>query len=177
MKFNNIISFSFMAALCAGCATSNKVAVHDPVGPPPFEQAKLASEGTLQVYSAQEKELRHLVASDVIEKEETRYESAHTDYAIYQANGDLLKEVRNAQNRNDPKPALVNLPTGQYKVIAEAQTSDGWTMSYEVPVVIKAGQKTVVHLEADWRPAKADQGKYSLVRGHDSRILGWQAEK
>jgi hypothetical protein len=51
--------------------------------------------------------------------------SAHTAYAIYSAEGKLLRYVRNAKNHKDPFPTLVTLAPGGYTVEAEAEQDGG----------------------------------------------------
>jgi hypothetical protein len=177
MKYIYSIGTAFMMATVVGCASNGKVAIVDPVGPSPTDRAKNSSEGVLQVYSANEKALGHIWASDVIDKDDQKYEWSHTDYSIYNLNGGLVKEVRNSKNKYDDFPALVNLPPGEYKVEAQAPDGDGWTTTYDVMVLIKPGLKTVVHLEPNWSPKKEPQRDKTLVTGPDGRILGWQASQ
>ena len=177
MNYLNSIGSVIIMAFVGGCASPNKHAINETIGPAPFDRAVVPNEGFLQVFSANEQALGHLTSSDFYEKEEVSYELAHTDYTIYKTSGELLKKVRNAQNLNDATPALVSLSAGQFKVVAKAQTGDGWTITYDVHVMIKTGHKTVVHLEPDWKPSEQLDAKSALVRGHDGRIIGWLAEK
>lgn len=175
MNYLNSISIALMATSAIAVASTAKIDIQHVVGPEPLGTATERGDGALQVYSANEKALSHVIASDVFENDQVRYELAHTDYAIYDNNGKLVKKVSNAKNPNDSSPALVKLAAGQYKVVAKAQTDDGWTITYNVPVVVKTGGKTVVHLEPDWRPSKTVEQGSSLVQGHDGRIIGWLA--
>jgi hypothetical protein len=178
MNYLHSIGTALMMASLVGCVSTNKHSLLEPVGPSPFDRAEVPSQGALQVFSAKEKSLNHLISSDdYYEKDEVTYESAHTDYTICTSGGERLKEVRNARTPNDDIPAMVMLSAGQYKVVAKAQLGDGWTITYDVPVVIQSGHKTIVHLEPDWKPSEQLEGKSSLVRGLDGRIIGWLAVK
>ena len=177
MKRFYAISGALLLISLAGCATPTKVAVLEPVGPAPFGRSKSVNEGSLKVYSARERALSHIIASDVAEEEGGGYESAHTDYTIYTAEGKVLRAVHNARNVNDPNPARVSLPAGQYTIQANAEDRNGWTTPFEIPVVIKPGLETVVHLEPDWSPPRQYANKGSLVRSADGRIIGWQVER
>ena len=177
MNCRNSIWAVLAATSIAAVASSNKIEIQQAVGPVPVVKSTEPGDGALQVYSAKEKALAHVTASDVFENDQIRYEAAHTDYAIYDNNGNLVKKVGNARNPHDSCPALVKLAAGQYKVVAKAQTADGWTVTYNVPVIIKAGGKTVVHLEPDWRPSNILEQNALFVQGHDGRIIGWLAAK
>ena len=176
MKYHQLFVLPLMLISLTGCVSPTKIAVLEPVGPAPFGRAGTVSEGRLEVYSAREKALAHIIASDVVEEEGGGYESAHTDYTIYGTDGKVFKQVRNARNMNDPSPALVSLPAGQYQIQANAETGDGWTTRFEIPVVVKSGQKTVVHLESNWSPPRQYTSAGSLVRSPDGRTIGWRAD-
>lgn len=70
-----------------------------------------------------------------------------------------MKFVRPAMQRrnvvgrcSDQKPVLMTLPSGSYRIRAEAETHNGVSLTVDIPVAIKARQTTVVHLQRDWRP-------------------------
>ena len=177
MKYHKPFVLLPMLISPAGCATPTKTVVLEPVGPAPFGRSESVSEGNLEVYSARERALGHIVASDVVEEEGGGYESAHTDYTIYTTDGKVVKEVHNARNVNDPNPARVSLPAGQYRIQANAEAGNGWTTPFEIPVVIKPGLETVVHLEPNWSPPRQYAHTGSLVQSADGRIIGWQVER
>jgi hypothetical protein len=102
------------------------------------------------------------------------YGLAHTDYFLRAEDGRLLNYVRNATNPSDPKPALVWLPPGHYTVEAEAEETDGQTVSVVLPVLIEPGKATVAHLTGNWRP-RAHFTDQDVVRVPDGQIAGWLA--
>lgn len=175
MNSRNSILVALMATTGIAMASSNRIDIEQAVGPEPVESKAQTGDGILQVFSANEMALPRATASDVFEKNEVKFDAAHTDYAIYDNNGKLVRKVINSKHRNDSSPALVKLGSGQYKVVAKAQTDNGWTITCTIPVVIEAGGKTVVHLEPDWRPSNKLVQYASLVRGHDGRIIGFLA--
>jgi hypothetical protein len=67
----------------------------------------------------------------------------HSSYAIYATDGKLLKNVENHISRSDEIPEVVALPVGSYVVAARSER-DGYI---RVPVVIKAGQRTILDLD------------------------------
>ena len=172
MKYSHLLGAGLLAVLMGGCASPAKFSPLQPVGPAPARGPETV--GSLQVFSAREKALAFLASSDLWETEETRYELAHTDYAIHACNGALIREVCNARHRNDETPAEVALAGGRYRVVAEAQTHDDWTLLYDIPVVIEPGRKTVIHLEPGWRPDPLHASQCAWVRGHDGRLIGCQ---
>src|SRR6266513_3263158 len=68
---------------------------------------------------------------------------AHSSYAIYTTDGKVFKNVENHISRNDEIPEVVALPVGSYTVEARSER-DGYV---RVPVVIKAGQRTILDLD------------------------------
>jgi hypothetical protein len=145
----------------------------------PDRSAQQSKEGSLQVYSAR-------VSADVdvnaeeffwnndFGRNDFLYEPAHADYTIYGSDGKVLKRVRNAHDWNDGKPALVKLPPGHYEVQAQAEAYAGETIPVKVPVVIKAGHETVVHLGGDWKP-RGHYKRTELVRLPNGQMAGWRA--
>jgi hypothetical protein len=96
------------------------------------ETEKTLSQGSLVVYSA----------TDAFEDGDVPY-YAHSSYAIYTTNGKLFKNVENHMSRSDEIPELVRLPVGSYTVEARSERA-GYV---RVPVVIKAGQRTILDLD------------------------------
>jgi len=68
---------------------------------------------------------------------------AHGSYAIYTTDGKLFKNVENHISLSDEIPELVALPVGSYTVGARSER-DGYV---RVPVVIKAGRRTILDLD------------------------------
>ena len=72
----------------------------------------------------------------------------HTGYTIYLEDGKtVVKNVANAIGIHDEEPSLVQLPVGNYVVLAEAEDSS----MVRVAVVIKPGRLTKVDLQHDWK--------------------------
>jgi hypothetical protein len=139
-----------------GCASQSRVVQLPPIGPAPAptERVESGSDGRLRVFSGRERALEDVALAEW--REEWRwndyfgdnafsYTPAHSDYSIYDSNGKLVEQVRNARNQEDPQPAVVMLPPGHYEVKAEAENDRG-TYEVRVPVVIGSGQTTIVRL-------------------------------
>jgi hypothetical protein len=90
------------------------------------------SQGSLVVYSA----------TDAFDDGGVPY-YAHSSYAIYTTDEKLFKNVENHISSSDEIPEVVTLPTGLYVIEARSER-DGYV---RVPVVIKAGQQTMVDLD------------------------------
>jgi hypothetical protein len=163
----------------AGCASAPTVAVLEPVGPAPVGQAKALDQGSLQVYSARQREPTD--ANDMGWQSDYNfarnlfdYNLAHTDYIILTQDGKTLQYVRNARNPADPMPARVTLPPGRYKVEAQAQEQHGETVNLLIPVAVEPGKITVVHLCGNWKP-RGHFANADVVRLPDGQIAGWLA--
>ena len=92
----------------------------------------------------------------------------HTDYYIYGRDGKLARRIGNNDGRYAEPPRQVMLPAGQYLVVAQANDYF-WV---EVPVTIKRGQTTRVHLDDHWQPP-ADAPKTELVCLPNGNPVGW----
>jgi hypothetical protein len=66
----------------------------------------------------------------------------HSFYAIYTIDGTLLKNVT-SQFAYDETPEVVALPVGSYMIVARSERN----RSIRLPVVIKAGQRTILDLD------------------------------
>jgi hypothetical protein len=176
MKCAGLILASSTVACLVGCASPAHLAVSEPVGPAPSAGA-ITSEGSeLQVYTA-----RARVPVDLNKEEwlwnndfgrnDFLYEATHTDYTIYTQDGKVFKHVKNARNYEDPKPAVVSLPPGTYKIEARARDF-GWVT---IPVVIGENKLTVVNLQRSPNPEveSVDRSKAVMLGGN--RIVGWRA--
>ncbi len=177
---NNVKSLIIAStALCLiGCASPARVGLLEPVGPAPAGHDGAPPDGSLQVYSARQRanvdinELEFRYNND-FGRNDFLYRPAHTDYTIYSSTGKLVEHVRNAQNRNDPQPALVTLPAGRYTIAARAEIN-GSRMPVEVPVVIEPGRCTQAHLQGNWKPHHPFNNA-QVVRLPDGQIAGWRA--
>ena len=99
--------------------------------------------------------------------------AAHTSYSIYSADGKLLQHVRNAGGVNDPNPALVKLPPGNYEVRADAEASGTINSMVSVPIRITAGATTVLHLDRAAKPRGVDARE--TVSLPDGSFVGFRA--
>lgn len=118
----------FITLALLGTAGGNATGMTKSVHAQPGE----LSRGALEVYSA----------TDEFNDGDTLY-YAHSAYAIYTLEGKLFKNVENHISRSDEIPEVVALPAGSYVVEARSER-DGYV---RVPVVIKAGQRTIVDLD------------------------------
>ncbi len=107
--------------------------------------------GYLKVYSASEDH-----------KDGCLHYFPHTAYEIDSMNGTLVKKVPNAIGAHDEEPALVQLPSGTYSILAKA-ARHGWV---RIEVAIEPGKITVLHLGL--HPSVR---RYALSGGADT--TGW----
>ncbi|HVM60693.1 MAG TPA: hypothetical protein VMV72_07485 [Verrucomicrobiae bacterium] len=162
----------------AGCSSMDQMAVLSPVGPAPTQSSPTTGHGSLQVYSANAP-----TGPDFMEQEWTwqsqfysgdlLHSPAHSDYAIYNQHGTLIKWVRNARNPYDPKPTIVSLPPGSYQIEAATDGGESGIFPVRVPVVIKSGQTTQLHLGDGWQPNLCDT--HDFVRLPNGDLAGWPA--
>jgi hypothetical protein len=163
MKLKTYAGLLVTAAFVVGCASRERGLVLDPVGPPPLASNPIGTTGTLMVFSAYEQNA---------DFDTTTYRREYTDYAILSANGRPLQTVKNDIGDLSEIPRQVPLPPGSYKVIARANGYGEVT----VPVVIRAGQVTTIHLEGS--PSWPHPGRLAgsnPVRLPDGEIAGWRA--
>jgi hypothetical protein len=177
MRYVGSVAIAGMTVWIAGCASAPKVTTIAPVGPAPKEATNSTGDGSLLVYSAN-------VAAPIdvnmdtwrwnndFGKNEFLYEAAHSDYTICKANGEFLERVYNSRSPDDRTPTLVSLPPGSYKVRAEADC-EGNRFAVLMPVVIKAGETTVAHLEGGWKPASYQDTE--VTKMPCGGIIGWRA--
>jgi hypothetical protein len=181
MKYSNMFAVVGASVLLVGCASAPRVVVDEPLGPGPAGGAQGTGEGSMVIYSARapayvnfnEVEWRW---NNDFGKNAFLYEPAHSDYTVYTQSGEVVKRVRNARDANDETPTVVTLPAGSYKVEAEAVNCDANRVKVLMPVVIKAGQTTMAHLEGGWNPA----GQYKeteVARLPCGRVIGWRASE
>src|SRR6266404_3201164 len=124
-------------ALCFGGSTVLQAGGKDPLSPGPVRPGNLdyrteLLQGYLKVYTA----------TDEFDDGGLPYH-AHSSYAIYTADGKVFKNVENHISLSDEIPELVALPVGSYTVEARSER-DGYIC---VPVVIKAGERTILDLD------------------------------
>ena len=145
----------------AGCASPPKLGNLEAVGPEIRSSDRMSGNGWLQVYSATRQ----------YDTGGNTFYYPHTNYVIYDAQGKIVKRVRNHVGIMDESPAVVTLPAGSYKVLAK-HPGYGQVM---IPVVVSASQATAVHLDGAWQPPRgAKEG--ALVRLPDGECIGFRAE-
>ena len=147
------------ALVLAGCATMQQPVAVAPVGPNPATVAPATGDGQLEVYSA--------YSARVAGIDQTWQQ--HSDYYIYSADdGRRLKHVLNAPGYYSSMPRTVTLPPGRY--VVEAQAKDA--LLTRVPVVIKPGEITRVHLDGNWQP---NAPGVKVVMAPEGYPVGWRA--
>jgi len=119
-------------ASMGGCAASNPIVLHTPVGPQGSYASPPATQGMLVVYSA----------SHAGTYGQSEY-PVHTDYTISRRDGGIVQRVENRAGSFYQYPATVSLRPGEYQVKALAERG-GWVV---VPIIIEAGKTTVVNLD------------------------------
>ena len=179
MKYTRSIVTVTALVWLAGCASAPPIAVVKPVGPAPASPQLAQSQGSLQVYSARQKEPLDTSFTDWewdynLQRNLLIYSLAHTDYIIRTQDGNPFQYVRNALNPTDPTPTLVTLPPGHYTVEAEAEGHDGQTVNVMIPAVVEPGKATLVHLSGNWQPRRHFTDA-DVVRLPDGQIAGWLA--
>jgi hypothetical protein len=146
-----------LVSLLVGCA-STPVALA-PVGPNPVSVRSNPSGGGLQVFSS-------LVGRS---EGDNPVWYQHTGYYIYDLHGKLVKRVDNTIGYYAEAPRRVALPSGKYLV--KAQASD--YLWVDVPVTIKPGRTTRVHLDDSWKPPTGTP-KTQLVCLPNGNPAGWR---
>src|SRR5262245_9385404 len=125
----SLVALTVALLLLNSCATTNPPMTLDPIGPAPA-LGSYGKEGILQVFTA----------TTVVNDGGISY-YPHTGYRIYEPGGNFLKYVRNSQGPSDQTPQAVQLPAGEYLIIAK---SEGYGV-VKVPVVVKGSQVTGVY--------------------------------
>ena len=167
MKYICTLMLITAAAFLSGCVTGRNSLVLDTVGPAwsqPVEASSTLTNGTLVVYSA------FRISADFDESDPRSPE--YSDYKIFSTDGNLLQKVHNKSGTILQDVVPVELPPGNYNVVARANGYGYVT----VPVMIAAQQKTVLHLEGDnsWSEQSVFN-QTNAVRLPDGRIVGWKA--
>jgi hypothetical protein len=159
MKANVLIIWgAAVVLLFAGCSTV-PVAMA-PVGPNPAQLPTASNSGQLEVFSA--------LSGRMEGNNPTWYQ--HTDYYVCNSRGKELRRVDNSIGHYTQRPRIVTLPPGNY--IIEARAKD--VLSVEVPVLVKSGEITRVHLDGQWQPISG-ASKTELVFTPGGYPVGWSA--
>ena len=156
MKTILILMVAALVAVLTGCST-NPISVA-PVGPNPAFGRDSAAEGRLQVFS-------NIIGHS---RGDNPPWYQHADYYIYDLQGKLLKHVNNTVGFYERAPRLVALPAGKYLVKAPANDY----MWVNVPVTVKSGQTTRVHLDDKWIPPVGTSNGL-LIRLPNGEPVGW----
>jgi hypothetical protein len=160
MKKNILIMMgAAVAILPTGCSTTP--VAFAPVGPNPAGFQTTAADGQLEVFSA--------LSGRGEGNNPTWYQ--HSDYYLCNFHGRRLEHVENAPGYYAQSPRLINLPPGKY--IVEARAKD--TLRADVPVVIKPGEITRVHLDGNWQPL-AETPKTEVVKAPAGYPVGWRVD-
>jgi hypothetical protein len=150
----------------SGCATDKNGLVLDTAGPAP-DQSSVANStnGTLVVYSAFKRN------ADFDSRAPNSPE--YSDYKIFTDDGKLLQRVHNNSGTILQGTVPVELSPGKYHIMAHA---NGYGRYVVIPVVIAAGQTTILHLEGGgfW-PDESAFNKTNAVRLPDGLVIGWKA--
>ena len=162
MKANILVMMetAAMAILATGCSTAP--VAFAPVGPNPADFQATTANGQLEVFSA--------LSGRGEGNNPSWYK--HSDYYLCDSQGHRLEHVRNAPGHYSQRPSLVSLPPDKY--IVEARAKD--MLQAKVPVIIKPGEITGVHLDGGWQPP-TDTPKAELVYDPKGHPIGWQVDK
>lgn len=145
-----------LTALLMGCAS--KPMALNPVGPDPLGPEQFSDNGRLEVYSA--------ISGHTEGNNPTWYQ--HTGYYIYNQSGERLRYIDNKRGHYERAPMVVKLPPGKYVVKAKAKDYF-WV---NIPVEIKAGKLTEVHLDNSWQP-ESDTAANEIVTAPAGYPVGW----
>jgi hypothetical protein len=179
MKYLNGAALVAAVVWAAGCASAPRVVVADPVGPVPTGASQGAGDGMLVIYSARTPAEVDVYMADWrwnndFGRNEFLYERSHTGYTVYSLNGQVVKQVRNARSADDELPTLVSLPAGAYKVETQGINCDSDRVALLIPVVIKAGETTMAHVDGSWNALPGER-ETELAKLPCGRVIGWRA--
>jgi hypothetical protein len=163
MKVIPLIMGAAVSIALAGCVSAPLALA--PVGPNPAGRVNASAEGQLEVFS----KLQSHRDGNEYDPNPAWYQ--HTDYTIYDMQGDRVRHVFNSVGHYEEAPSVTSLSPGEYVVVARAQ---GY-LRVEVPVVIEAGRATRVHLDAHWQ-VPAGTPRAEVVQMPNGYQVGWRAE-
>lgn len=169
LKFLVLLPVLAAAVLLSGCASNSNKLVLSPVGPEPVHPVTgKANNGSLVVYSALES-YPDLNAENA--GWNTEYQE-YSDYQIFRTDGKLFKSVSNNEGQALLHPQQVELPVGEYRIVAKAKGFGRIT----VPVIVASHRITVLHLEGDgfW-PREYGFNETNSVHLPNGQIVGWRA--
>jgi len=160
---NAIVGSLVFVSLLAldGCATHRTITLAEAVGPlhPSMHHDKEV--GSLIVYSDTE-----------FYQPPNENRASHSPYRIETKDGQFLMGVRNKKGTFFEEPETVALPVGEYIVRARAANAG----MVKVPIVIEAGQTTIVDLNGERLSQECSTGNDStLVRLPGGAAIGEKA--
>lgn len=148
-----------VGSLLTGCSSTPVALV--PVGPNPSNFPLASSNGQLEVFSA--------LSGHVEGNNPSWYR--HTDYYVCDSGGQRLQRVNNFMGHYSQAPRILDLPPGHYLIEARAED----ILRARIPVVIRSGELTEVHLDGLWQPV-ADASHTELVFAPGGYPVGWSAK-
>lgn len=162
MKSNYLLLGAGLIFGLAGCVTPVALA---PVGPDPSGFGNSSASGQLVVYTstAVQSDNQNQGSRDPVWYQ-------HTDYSLYDLEGNRIRQVDNTIGRYEEAPRHVVLPAGKYLVKAQANDY----LQVMVPVAIECGRTTTVHLDDHWN-MPAGVPATALVRLPNGQAVGWRA--
>jgi hypothetical protein len=95
----------------------------------------------------------------------------HTGYQVITEAGKLWNYVPNHTGIMDESPAVVRIPAGNYKLLAQADRYGRVT----VPVVVKEDKLTEVKLQTWGRKTTPATNEAAVVRLPNGHVVGWRA--
>lgn len=165
------------AVLLAGCAGNQGRPTVGVVGPAPIRQSwHPTSSGSLTVFSARESVANPVIpgSSDSPGSGDSGFTWKFSSYKILSPSGGLIKFVNNNDGQSVTYPTKVELLAGKYLVKAETQKYGEVT----VPVVIAAGQNTVLNLDnSGYWPRDVGLNVTNAVCFPDGTMIGWRADE
>lgn len=150
-----------LAVASVACASTRGPLVLGPVGPDEQSVGRPPQTGYLKVYTATEQH-----------NDGDTYYYPHSEYSLYSPDNKLVKRVANAISIHDEEPELVELPAGDYIVLAPSE----YYGMVRVKAIVQPGQQTTVNLQYQTPPARltsADAG--NLVRLPNGSVVGTRA--
>jgi hypothetical protein len=151
--------------LFVGCASEPVTSVAlPPVGPNPLAPQSMSPGGSLEVFSRLSRR-----SDDGNQGSTDPIWYQHTDYNVYNLQGQLVKHVYNTVGHYEQDPKVVALPPGEYVVTAQS-AGYGWI---KAPVIIERGRMTRLHLDGNWAPPSYAQ-KAQVVTMPEGGPVGWR---
>lgn len=149
MNITQALTLTVLTIFGAGCASAPSAAANPESQPRPTIRTSVPT-GTLLVFSEWD---RLSNSSDSIW-------IRHTDYSIFDADGKLVRQIKNHNLGPDSRPVAVELPPGNYVIKARKQGS-GWV---SVPVSLKVGDTSEIYLDDSSRPVATQNHSVQVIK-------------